>query len=66
MRKRARFVPVVLTLAAITLVPACASQQAEDTTNKITDTTAQATSSVFSGLESIILYPFRLIGDLFS
>jgi hypothetical protein len=66
MRKLAGAVPVLLMVGAITMVPACASQQAEHTTNEITDTTADTTSCVFSGLESIILYPFRLVGDLFS
>lgn len=66
MRKLYSAVPILLILGALTLVPACASQQAENTTNAVTNTTADTTSSLFSGIESVILYPFRLIGDLFS
>lgn len=66
MKKISGALPVLLMLGAITMVPACASQQAENTTNAVTDTTADTTSSLFSGLESVILFPFRLIGDLFS
>ncbi|MGC1342594.1 MAG: hypothetical protein WA854_09725 [Candidatus Binataceae bacterium] len=66
MRRLAGALPVVLILATLTLIPACASQQAENTTNAVTDTTADTTSSLFSGIESVILFPFRLLGDLFS
>jgi hypothetical protein len=66
MKKILSALPLVLLLSAFTLIPACASQQAEDTTNAVTNTTADTTSSLFSGIESVILYPFRLLGDLFS
>ncbi|HVA77763.1 MAG TPA: hypothetical protein VNF27_07700 [Candidatus Binataceae bacterium] len=66
MRKISGALPVLLMLGAITMVPACASQQAENTTNAVTDTTADTTSSLFSGIESVILFPFRLLGDLFA
>jgi hypothetical protein len=66
MRKLSSALPILLILGALTLAPACASQQAENTTNAVTNTTADTTSSLFSGIESVILYPFRLIGDLFS
>ncbi|MHB8384611.1 MAG: hypothetical protein ACYDC3_20005 [Candidatus Binataceae bacterium] len=66
MRKISSALPMLLILGAITLVPACASQQAENTTNAVTNTTADATSSLFDGIEAVVLYPFRLLGDLFS
>jgi hypothetical protein len=66
MKKFSGALPILLMLGAITMVPACASQQAENTTNAVTDTTANTTSSLFSGIESVILFPFRLLGDLFA
>lgn len=66
MKKISGALPILLILGALTLVPSCASQQAENTTNAVTDTTADTTSSLFSGIESVILFPFRLIGDLFA
>jgi len=66
MRKISGALPVLLILGAITMVPACASQQAESTSNAVTDTTADTTSSLFGGIESVILFPFRLLGDLFA
>lgn len=66
MRKISTALPILLILGAITLVPACASQQAENTTNAITNSTANATSSLFDGIEAVILWPFHIIGDLFS
>lgn len=66
MKKISGALPILLILGALTMVPACASQQAENTTNAVTDTTADTTSSLFSGIESVILFPFRLIGDLFA
>ncbi len=59
-----RLIARLLLLASLTL--ACGCAQAASTTNNITDTTASTTSSVLGGVESVILYPFRLIGDLFS
>ncbi len=66
MRKLYDGLPLLLLLGTLTLIPACASQQAENTTNAVTNTTADTTSSLFSGIESVILFPFRLLGDLFS
>lgn len=66
MKKISAALPLLLLLGTLTLIPACASQQAENTTNAVTNTTADTTSSLFSGIESVILYPFRLVGDLFS
>ncbi|MGC1677883.1 MAG: hypothetical protein WA740_10150 [Candidatus Binataceae bacterium] len=66
MRKLYGGLPLLLLLGTLTLIPACASQQAENTTNAVTNTTADTTSSLFSGIESVILFPFRLLGDLFS
>ncbi|MGH7779926.1 MAG: hypothetical protein ACREQR_08875 [Candidatus Binataceae bacterium] len=67
MRKISVALPILVMLGAMTLLlPACASQQAENTTNAVTNTTADTASSLFSGIESVILFPFRLLGDLFS
>jgi hypothetical protein len=51
---------------ALFVVPGCASQQAEYTTDQVTNTTGSTVGSVLDATGSVIMYPFHLIGDLFS
>jgi hypothetical protein len=51
---------------ALFVVPGCASQQAEYTTDQVTNSTGNTVGSVLDATGSVIMYPFHLIGDLFS
>ena len=51
---------------ALFMLPGCASEQAEHTTNEVTSSTSNTVGSVLDGVGSVIMYPFHLVGDLFS
>jgi len=48
------------------MVSGCASEQAEYTTDRVTNTTGSTVGSVLDGVGSVVMYPFHLVGDLFS
>ncbi|HUY28065.1 MAG TPA: hypothetical protein VMV27_11650 [Candidatus Binataceae bacterium] len=57
----------ILVLASVALaIPACSSQQAEQKTNEVTDQTGSAVGSVLDAVGSVVMWPFHLVGDLFS
>ncbi len=66
MSKMKRIIPILLVVGALFVVPGCASQQAEYTTNQVTNSTSDTVGSVLDGVGSVIMYPFHLVGDLFS
>jgi hypothetical protein len=66
MLKINRIIPSLLIVGALFVVPGCASQQAENTTNAVTDSTSNTVGSVLDAVGSVIMYPFYLVGDLFS
>lgn len=66
MSKRKRILPLLLITGALFVFTGCASEQAEYTTNQVTDTTGSTVGSVLDATGSVIMYPFHLIGDLFS
>jgi hypothetical protein len=66
MSKIKRIMPILLTAGALFVLPGCASQQAEHTTNEVTNSTSNTVGSVLDGVGSVIMYPFHLVGDLFS
>jgi hypothetical protein len=66
MSKIKRIMPILLTAGALFVLPGCASQQAEYTTNQVTNSTSDTVGSVLDGVGSVVMYPFHLIGDLFS
>jgi hypothetical protein len=66
MLKIKQMVPSLLVVGALFIAPGCASQQAENTTSAVTDSTSNTVGSVLGGVGSVIMYPFHLVGDLFS
>jgi hypothetical protein len=66
MSKIKRILPILLTAGALFVLPGCASQQAEHTTNEVTNSTSNTVGSVLGAVGSVIMYPFHLVGDLFS
>ena len=66
MSKIKRIVPMLLVAGALFVVPGCSTYQAENTTNSVTNDTGNTVGSVLDGVGSVIMYPFHLIGDLFS
>jgi hypothetical protein len=66
MPKMRRMFPILLVAGALFVLPGCASQQAEHTTNEVTNSTSNTVGSVLDGVGSVIMYPFHLVGDLFS
>ena len=61
-----RIFPILLVAGALFIVPGCASEQAENTTNRVTNDTGSAVGSVLDATGHVIMYPFHLVGDLFS
>jgi hypothetical protein len=66
MSKKKQILPVILVAGALFMVSGCASQQAEYTTDRVTNTTGSTVGSVLDGVGSVVMYPFHLVGDLFS
>jgi len=66
MSKVKRILPILLTAGALFMFPGCASEQAEHTTNEVTNTTSSTVGSVLDATGHVIMYPFHLVGDLFS
>jgi hypothetical protein len=61
-----RIFPALLVSGALFIVPGCASEQAEYTTNRVTNDTGSTVGSVFDATGHVVMYPFHLVGDLFS
>ena len=57
-----RTLPILLLTS--TLAMGCA--QAAHTTGEVTDDTGSAVGSVLSGVGAVIMWPFHVVGDLFS
>jgi hypothetical protein len=66
MSKLKRILPILFVAGALFVVSGCASQQAEYTTDQVTNTTGNTVGSVLGATGDVIMYPFHLIGDLFS
>ena len=66
MPKMRRMFPILLVAGALFVLPGCASQQAEHTTNEVTNSTSNTVGSVLDAVGSVVMYPFHLVGDLFS
>ena len=66
MPKKKRILPILLVAGALFAVSGCASQQAEYTTDRVTNTTSNTVGSVLDATGHVIMYPFHLVGDLFS
>ena len=66
MSKKKQILPILLVAGALFATSGCASQQAEQTSNAVTNSTSNTVGSVLDGVGSVIMYPFHLVGDLFS
>ena len=66
MSKIKRNLPILLVVGALFVFTGCASEQAEYTTNRVTNTTSNTVGSVLDATGHVIMYPFHLVGDLFS
>lgn len=66
MSKIKQALPILMVVAALFVVPGCASQQAEYTTDRVTNSTSDTVGSVLDATGHVIMYPFHLVGDLFS
>ena len=66
MSKIKRNLPILLVVGTLFVFTGCASEQAEYTTNRVTNTTSNTVGSVLDATGHVIMYPFHLVGDLFS
>jgi len=66
MTKKKQILPILLVAGALFAISGCASEQAEYTTNRVTNTTSNTVGSVLDATGHVIMYPFHLVGDLFS
>ncbi len=63
MKPAKRLLPLLFLMVALG-TPGCAAQQAVSTTGEVATTTASTAGTVLWTIGTIILYPFRLIGDV--
>jgi hypothetical protein len=66
MSKKKQILPVLVVAGTLLVLSGCASQQAEYTTDRVTNSTSNTVGSVLDATGSVIMYPFHLVGDLFS
>jgi hypothetical protein len=66
MSKKKQILPVLVVAGTLLMLSGCASQQAEYTTDRVTDSTSNTVGSVLDATGHVIMYPFHLVGDLFS
>jgi hypothetical protein len=66
MSKSKRIFPILLVAGMLFIFTGCASEQAEYTTDRVTNTTGNTVGSVLDATGHVIMYPFHLVGDLFS
>ena len=66
MSKKKQILPVLVVAGTLLMLSSCASQQAEYTTDRVTDSTSNTVGSVLDATGHVIMYPFHLVGDLFS
>jgi hypothetical protein len=66
MSKKKQILPVLVVAGTLLVLSGCASQQAEYTTDRVTNSTSNTVGSVLDATGHVIMYPFHLVGDLFS
>ena len=66
MSKKKQILPVLAVAGTLFMLSGCASQQAEYTTDRVTNSTSNTVGSVLDATGHVIMYPFHLVGDLFS
>ena len=66
MSKKKQILPVLVVAGTLFMLSGCASQQAEYTTDRVTNSTSNTVGSVLDATGLVIMYPFHLVGDLFS
>jgi hypothetical protein len=66
MSKNKRLFPILLIAGTLFVFTGCASEQAEYTTNRVTNITGNTVDSVLDATGHVIMYPFHLVADLFS
>jgi hypothetical protein len=64
MKNLKRTLPILILSSTIAI--GCASQQAAHTTGEVTNDTGSAVGSVLDGVGAVVMWPFHVIGDLFS
>lgn len=65
MSKIKRMIPIFV-FASTLAVFGCSSQQAAHTTGEVTNDTGSAVGSVLGAVGAVIMWPFHVIGDMFS
>lgn len=66
MVKLKHVLPILVLASATLAIPACSSQQAEHKSNEVTNQTGSAVGSVLDAVGAVVMWPFHLVGDLFS
>jgi hypothetical protein len=61
-----RMLPILILMSTLVAVSGCSSQQAAYKTNEVTGQTEGTVDSVLDAVGTVIMYPFHLVGDLFS
>ena len=66
MKRLSRILAVSILCATLLTLPACSTQQASHSTHEVANDTGGALGSVVDGVKAIVVWPFHVIGDLFS
>jgi hypothetical protein len=61
-----RMLPIFVLVSAALIAPACSTQEGAYKTNEVTNQTGTAVGSVLDSVGTVVMYPFHLVGDLFS
>jgi hypothetical protein len=64
MTRLKRALPILILSSMLAL--GCSSQQAAHTTGEVTNDTGSAVGSVLDAVGAVIMWPFHVIGDMFS
>jgi hypothetical protein len=61
-----RMLPIFVLVSAALIAPGCSTQEGAYKTNEVTNQTGTAVGSVLDSVGTVVMYPFHLVGDLFS
>ncbi len=66
MLKTKHILPVLLICSLMLVAGGCATAQVENTTESVTNATADTVDTVLGTVGAIVVYPFHLVAALFS
>ena len=65
-KKLSRILAASILCGLILTLPACSTQQASRSGHEVANDTGSALGSLVDGVKAVVVWPFHVIGDLFS